>query len=163
MYSKSLYSSELKQEYSSTIARHGGFNKIKKPEECKKDCERCYVEDDVCEWIEYRPGNWLWDYIKHQAIIRFFEIWGNKPRSNNKIYRGLGVDTRRESSVAGMLSKLFQAECIDKNKNGDWIYKGKKPDAKQYQRINPLNPSAIAICQQVAKQFSLSTKGEKEE
>jgi hypothetical protein len=165
--SQSLYSNDVIWEYTSKLVKHGGYKNIKKPDECNKDCEHCYVDDDVCEWVEYQPGNWLWDYIKYQAIIRFFEIWGSRPRSSRKIYDGLGVDQNRESSVAGILGILNQSGYVEKDINGDWIYKGTIPDKKQYKSIKPLKPTSIVICQQVANQatkhISLSAEKKKEE
>jgi len=150
---QSRYDRNPVEQYSSEKSRSGGYHNIKQPDQCIQNCERCYVDDNVCEWVDYKLSSWLWDYIKNITIIRFFEVWGDHPRSNLKIYNGLGINKNREPSVSGMLSILYQAGIIEKVRDEGWIYKGIQQGKKKNLRFVPLQKSAIMKCREVAKQF----------
>lgn len=156
--SKSQYDRQAIDQYSSEKCRHGGHHNVKQLDRCVQDCDRCYVDDDVCEWIDYQPGTWLWDYIKNTAVIRFFEIWGDRPRSNLKIFNGLGINKKREPSVAGLLSILYQTGMIEKVKDEGWVFKGIQPRKVTKSKFLSLQIPAIIKCREVANQFLSDTK-----
>ena len=136
--------------YSSEASKNNGFLKIKQPEKCIHDCEHCYENEDVCEWIDYQPVFWLWDHIKQLALIRFFEIWGDQPRQISKIINGLGANKRIEMSITGLLGIFSQLGYISKNKNNCWVYDREK----MANRIIPFNSKAINNCRTIAFSFA---------
>ena len=150
---QSSYDRNPFEQYSSEKSRCGGYHNIKQPDQCIQNCERCYVDDNVCEWVDYTLRPWLWEYIKNITIVRFFEIWGDRPRSNLKIYNGLGINKYKEPSVSGLLSILYQAGIIEKVRDEGWIYKGIQHEKMKNLRFIPLQKSAIIKCREVATQF----------
>lgn len=102
------------------------------------------------EYWQYETNYWLWEYIKHTAIIRFFEIWGEIPMLSQRIFSGLGVNENNRSSVSGMISILSQDQVIYKGENGKWIFTRKKSKRRIYRYRSDLPTSAIQRCKQIA-------------
>jgi hypothetical protein len=99
---------------------------------------------------QYETKYWLWEYIKHTAIVRFFEIWGDIPMPNQRIYSGLGINENTRSSVSGMISILSQDQAIKKDVYGKWLFAKKRPTRRQYRYRADLPDSAIQRCKEIA-------------
>ena len=158
--SKSKHDKKPSEIYSSLFVINGWKRVILKPEYCKGDCERCYVDSDICDSIEYHRINWFWEYIKNLYIYRFFEIWGFAPRNCKDFTRGLGIDDEKSpisESIAGIFGFLNSRGFIKKTgiKNGQILWEIKiKPNSNDYKYIKSLNVNAINNCQQIAKENS---------
>ncbi len=97
----------------------------------------------------HEVSNWLWDVIRHTAILRLFQIWSDYPLSNKEIYLKLGAGKRFESSVAGMVSILSQKHVIGKIQTGKWIYNGIRPHDKSYGYRDDFSDLACRRCKEI--------------
>lgn len=118
-----------------------------------------YPPSDEEEW-QYETNYWFWDYVKHTAIIRFFEIWGDIPMLSQRIFSGLGVNENTRSSVSGMISTLSQDQVITKHENGKWSYTKKKCTRRIYRYRADLPTSAIKRCKEIAYEQAQKRKAE---
>jgi len=100
----------------------------------------------------YEIDYWLWEYIRHTAILRLFQIWADSHLSKENIYNGLGIGENTNSSVAGMVSTLSQNQAIAKDENGKWIYNRKRPPHKSYSYRYDFTDSAILRCKEIARE-----------
>ena len=107
---------------------------------------------------EYEMNFWLWEYIKHTAILRFFEIWGDTPMPSKRIYSGLGASEGTKSSVSGMISILSQDQSITKDEQGKWAYTKNRPTRKQYRYRDIFPDTAIRRCKEIAFEHARNRK-----
>jgi hypothetical protein len=101
-----------------------------------------YEETEEDRYKEYYYHPWLWEFIKHRAIIRLLEIQGNTPLSAKRINDLVQASKKEEQSISGMRGILLQAGIIRKEKDGI-IYLGGLPKWPDYQRIIPFSAQAI--------------------
>lgn len=105
----------------------------------------------------YVREKWAWELIKNLAIMRFFEIWGNNPMSNEHALRGLGGNEELRSSISGMISTLLQGGAI-LPKNGKWVFNHQRPPKQAYSFRKALSPEAVQNCKRVAEDLAQKEK-----
>jgi len=112
---------------------------------------------DMEEECYTNPEKWAWELIRKIAIVRFFEIWGKKPVSNEAAFRGLGEKEDLRSSISGMISTLSQEGAI-LPKDGKWLFNHGWPKTRGYSFREDLQSEAIESCKQLAETLAQNKK-----